>query len=77
MFCGKLVPVDVSEGSGTNLMDINKHQWIKKLLEHCGGPELKNKLALEPIEGGQLLGLIDPFYVQRYGFSQCKVYFFF
>lgn len=55
-------------------MDIHKHEWINKLLEHCGGPDLKKKLVLEPIEGGKLLGLIDQYYVQRYGFSQGKKY---
>ncbi|CAO3630773.1 unnamed protein product [Cunninghamella echinulata] len=75
LFIGNVAPCDVSDASGTNLMDIHTHQWIGKLLEHCGGPDLKKKLVLEPIEGGKLLGLIDQYYVQRYGFSQdCQLF---
>ncbi|KAI9307711.1 hypothetical protein BJ944DRAFT_157503 [Cunninghamella echinulata] len=75
LLSGNIAPCDVSDASGTNLMDIHKHQWINKLLEHCGGPDLKKKLVLEPIEGGKLLGLIDHYYVQRYGFSQdCQLF---
>lgn len=53
-------------------MNIWTHRWQPELLEHCGGRELINKLSLEPVEGGVQLGNINPYYVQRYGFSPGK-----
>ncbi|KAG2220628.1 hypothetical protein INT45_014058 [Circinella minor] len=64
---GKLAPVDSPEGSGTNLMNIETHRWEEKLLDHCGGSTLHEKLGLEPVEGGKSLGKISPYYVERFG----------
>jgi xylulokinase len=61
--------MDAAEGSGTNMMDINSHKWDKKLLQQCGGDQLLNKLAQEPVEGGMTLGKIDNYYVEKYGFN--------
>jgi xylulokinase len=69
MLLGKLAPVDVSDGSGMNLMDIHSHKWIPSILEHCGGKDLQEKLKCEPVEGGTNLGRISPYFVARYGFS--------
>ncbi|KAG0162861.1 hypothetical protein DFQ28_000738 [Apophysomyces sp. BC1034] len=74
LFLGDLGPVDASEGSGTNLMNIQTHRWQDGLLEHCGGPDLRKKLGLEPVEGGIQLGKISPYFVHRYGFdSDCAI----
>ncbi|KAJ8654623.1 hypothetical protein O0I10_009674 [Lichtheimia ornata] len=71
---GRLAPVDSPEGSGTNLMNIQTHQWEDKLLKHCGGDSLHDKLGLEPVEGGVELGKIHPFFVERYGFHpECGI----
>ncbi|KAI9489670.1 hypothetical protein BDB00DRAFT_790875 [Zychaea mexicana] len=67
LLLGKLAPVDSPEGSGTNLMNIKSHRWEDKLLTHCGGSSLREKLALEPVEGGNALGKISPYYVERFG----------
>ncbi|KAI9256490.1 hypothetical protein BDA99DRAFT_466678 [Phascolomyces articulosus] len=64
---GELAPVDSPEGSGTNLMNIETHRWEDKLLDHCGGVSLREKLELEPVEGGSALGKISPYYVERFG----------
>lgn len=72
MLLGRLAPVDSPEGSGTNLMNIQTHQWEDKLLKHCGGDSLHDKLGLEPVEGGVELGKIHPFFVERYGFHPGK-----
>ena len=73
LLLGKLAPVDSPEGSGTNLMNIETHRWEEKLLTHCGGSELRNKLGLEPVEGGKMLGKISRYYVERYGFHPGKL----
>ncbi|ORY98614.1 hypothetical protein BCR43DRAFT_522717 [Syncephalastrum racemosum] len=71
---GQLAPVDSPEGSGTNMMNIETHRWQPNLVEHCGGPELIKKLALEPVEGGVQLGNIHPYFVERFGLNpECKV----
>ncbi|KAI9315003.1 hypothetical protein BX666DRAFT_1965620 [Dichotomocladium elegans] len=70
LLLGRLAPVDASEGSGTNLMNIKTHTWEKMLLEHCGGHALQAKLGLEPVEGGIELGKINPYYVERFGLPE-------
>lgn len=67
--------MDAAEGSGTNMMNINTHQWDRKLLEQCGGNSLYEKLNKEPVEGGTLLGNISHYYVERYGFHPGKFFF--
>lgn len=72
LLLGKLAPMDAAEASGTNMMDIRTHQWIDSLVEKCGGPVLKNKLCLQPVEA-MPLAPINPYYVKRYGFSSGTV----
>lgn len=64
--------MDAAEGSGTNLMDINSHKWDSKLLKQCGGDELYEKLSKDPVEGGEALGKINEYFVERYGFNSGK-----
>lgn len=52
-----------------NLMDILTNKWDDKLLEICGGPTLRKKLALEPVLGGVSLGNVHNWWVKRWGFS--------
>lgn len=69
LLLGEFSPVDAAEGSGTNMMNINSHKWEDKLLKQCGGDELAEKMAKEPVEGGTVLGKINGYYVKRYGFD--------
>ncbi|KAG2234041.1 hypothetical protein INT48_007131 [Thamnidium elegans] len=74
LLLGSFGPMDAAEGSGTNMMNINSHQWDRKLLEQCGGESLYEKLYKEPVEGGTLLGNISHYYVERYGFHpECRI----
>ncbi|OBZ87194.1 Xylulose kinase [Choanephora cucurbitarum] len=74
LLLGQFSPVDTAEGSGTNMMNIRTHKWDEKLLYECGGDALKEKLAKEPVEGSTVLGNINPYYVERYGFKpECKI----
>ncbi|KAI8382908.1 hypothetical protein BD560DRAFT_364468 [Blakeslea trispora] len=74
LLLGQFSPVDTAEGSGTNMMNIRTHKWDDKLLYECGGDALAEKLAKEPVEGGTVLGNVNSYYVERYGFnSECKI----
>ncbi|XP_068622470.1 xylulose kinase [Battus philenor] len=73
LFLGKIAPIDLSDGSGMNLLDIHSKKWCETALKACGDETLESKLGA-PVPTSTILGKISPYYVQRYGFkSDCKV----
>lgn len=52
-----------------NLMDVITCKWNDLLLEACGGPELRSKLGPEPVIGGTILGKVNKYFVDKWGFS--------
>lgn len=72
LFLGKIAPIDYSDGSGMNLLNIHTKKWDDKLLNACG-PNLANKLG-DPVPSNTDLGPISQYYVDRWSFNpNCRI----
>lgn len=72
LFLGDYAPIDLSDGSGMNLLDIRTRSWSSQCLEACG-TDLASKLGV-PVPSHQIVGNISSYLVNKYGFSStCKI----
>ena len=70
---GDYAPIDLSDGSGMNLLDVRQHQWSKECLNACG-KDLEKKLDQKLVYPRTALGTIAKYFVEKYGFNdQCQI----
>eukprot|EP00931_Biecheleriopsis_adriatica_P076974 TRINITY_DN50621_c0_g1_i1.p1 TRINITY_DN50621_c0_g1~~TRINITY_DN50621_c0_g1_i1.p1 ORF type:complete len:561 (-),score=132.82 TRINITY_DN50621_c0_g1_i1:25-1707(-) len=82
IFLGSYAPLDTSDGSGTNLNDLQENgglNWYWPALEAVahkaagGAAGLRMRLGAGLCEAHRALGCISPYFAERYGFSKSCV----
>ncbi|XP_065214993.1 xylulose kinase [Planococcus citri] len=72
LLLGRYAPIDLSDGSGMNLLDLQTKDWNSTCLTACA-PNLADKLG-KPVPCGADLGVINEYFVERFAFNaNCRV----
>uniref|UniRef100_A0A0B7A0A0 Xylulose kinase n=1 Tax=Arion vulgaris TaxID=1028688 RepID=A0A0B7A0A0_9EUPU len=67
LFIGDYAPIDHSDGTGMNVLDIWTRKWSQKCLEVCG-TDIESKLG-PVVHSTEQIGKVSSYLVGRYGFS--------
>lgn len=68
LFLGRYASIDLSDGSGMNLLDIKTKTWSEVCLK-ATAPHLDLLLG-PPVPSPTVLGPVSPYFVRRFGFSE-------
>ncbi|XP_054281168.1 xylulose kinase-like [Macrosteles quadrilineatus] len=72
LFLGRYAPIDLSDGSGMNLLDIHSKSWSQDCLKACA-EDLASRLG-EPVPSHSDLGCVSDYMVERHSFNpSCRV----
>lgn len=75
VMAGTNAPIDLGDGAGMNLLNLQNNDWDSTLLEACA-PELASKLP-EAKASNSYVNTINSYFVDKYGFSaDTEVYVF-
>ncbi len=67
LLIGGYAPIDFSDGSGMNLLDIRARRWAPAALAACGDARLAEMLGV-PAPAHAPAGVLHPYFAQRFGF---------
>ncbi|MEI6971549.1 MAG: xylulokinase [bacterium] len=72
LLTGDYAPIDLSDGSGMNLLGIRSRTWSPVALDHTA-PGLGARLGA-PVPSHSVVGVVQPYFANKYGFwRQCAV----
>eukprot|EP00301_Raphidiophrys_heterophryoidea_P024840 c8188_g1_i1.p1 GENE.c8188_g1_i1~~c8188_g1_i1.p1 ORF type:complete len:424 (-),score=107.67 c8188_g1_i1:44-1315(-) len=80
LLLSKIAPIDLSDGSGMNLLDLRTQRWSDKCLEACAANAqtvsadwLRHALG-EPVPSHAIVGTVGQYFVNKYGLrADCAV----